>query len=62
MMEQERAFNGVDVVRFLRYTLPQSPGTLLVIWDGSLIHRGQAVNGLLTSEVASLVQLEQLLG
>jgi transposase len=61
-MEQERAFNGEDVVRFLRHALRQIPGKLLVIWDGSPIHRGQAVKGFLTSGAASRVQLEQLPG
>jgi hypothetical protein len=43
MLEQERAFKGEDVVRFLKHLMPQIPGKLLVIWDGSPIHRGQAV-------------------
>jgi hypothetical protein len=43
MLEQERAFKGEDVVRFLKHLMRQIPGKLLVIWDGSPIHRGQAV-------------------
>jgi hypothetical protein len=31
MMEQERAFKGEDVVRFLRHLMRQVPGKLLVI-------------------------------
>jgi hypothetical protein len=42
MMEQEGAFKRQDVVRFLRDLLGQSPGKLLLIWDGSPIHRGRA--------------------
>ena len=42
MLEQERAFKGKDVVRFLQHLLPQIEGKLLVIWDGSPIHRGGA--------------------
>ena len=34
MMEQERAFKGEDVVRFLKHLLRRIPGKLLVIWDG----------------------------
>lgn len=41
MIEQERAFNGEDVVRFLKHALRQIPGKLLVIWDGSPIHRAK---------------------
>ena len=62
MMEQDRAFKGEDVVRFLRHALRQIPGKLLVIWDGSPIHRGQAVKDLLSSGAASRLQLEQLPG
>jgi hypothetical protein len=40
MMEQERAFKGKDVVRFLKHLMRQIPGKLLIIWDGSAIHRG----------------------
>jgi len=42
MLEQERAFKGEDVVRFLKHLLRQIPAKLLVIWDGSPIHRGGA--------------------
>lgn len=62
MMEQDRAFKGEDVVRFLRHALRQIPGKLLVIWDGSPIHRGQAVRGFLSSGAASRLRLEQLPG
>ncbi len=62
MIEQERAFKGPDVVWFLRHALRQVPGKLLVIWDGSPIHRGQAVKDFLASGVASRLQLERLPG
>ena len=38
MIEQEGAFKGEDVVRFLKHLMRQIPGKLLVIWDGSPIH------------------------
>ncbi len=60
MMEQERAFKGEDVVRFLKHLMRQIPGKLLVIWDGSPIHRGAAVKDFLASGAARRVQLEQL--
>ena len=62
MMEQERAFKGEDVVRFLRHALREIPGKVLVIWDGSPIHRGQAVKDFLASGAASRLKLEQLPG
>jgi transposase len=60
MMEQERPFKGADVVRFLKHALRQIPGKLLVIWDGSPIHRSKLVKEFLKSGAASRLQLEQL--
>ena len=62
MMEQERSFKSEDVVRFLRHLLGQIPGKLLVIWDGSPIHRGRAVKNFLASGASSRLKLEQLPG
>jgi hypothetical protein len=52
MLEQERAFKGEDVVRFLKHLLRQIPGKLLLIWDGSPIHHGRAVKDCLGSGAA----------
>ena len=61
MMEQERSFRSPDVVRFLRHLLRQIPGKLLIIWDGSPIHRGRAVKEFLASGAAEArLKLEQL--
>jgi hypothetical protein len=49
MMEQERSFKSQDIVRFLRHLLRQIEGKLLVVLDGSPIHRGQAVKDFLAS-------------
>jgi len=62
MIEQQRSFKGEDVVRFLRHLLRQIPGKLLVVWDGSPIHRGQAVKDFLASGASHRLQLEQLPG
>jgi transposase len=62
MMEQEKAFNAEDAVRFLKHLMGQIPGKLLVIWDGSPIHRGGAVKDFLASGAASRLRLEQLPG
>jgi transposase len=62
MIKQERAFRGKDVVRFLEHALRQIPGKLLIIWDGSPIHRAKVVKKFLTEGAAARVQLEQLPG
>jgi transposase len=62
MIEQERSFKGEDAVRFLKHLMRQIPGKLLVVWDGSPIHRGRAVKEFLASGAASRVQLEHLPG
>jgi transposase len=62
MMEQERSFKSQDVVRFLRHLLGQIPGKLLVIWDGSPIHRARAVKDFLASGASRRLRLEQLPG
>jgi transposase len=62
MMEQQRSFKGPDVVRFLRHALRRISGKLLVIWDGSPIHRSRAVKNFLSDGAAARLQLEQLPG
>jgi transposase len=60
--EQDRAFKGEDVVRFLKHLMRQIPGKLLLIWDGSPIHRSQAVKDFLSSGASRRLKLEQLPG
>jgi transposase len=62
MIEQERAFKGEDVVRFLKHLMRQIEGKLLVIWDGAPIHHSRAVKEFLADGAASRVRLEQLPG
>ena len=62
MVEQEKAFKGEDAVRFLKHLMRKIEGKLLVVWDGSPIHRGRAVKDFLASGASSRVQLEQLPG
>ena len=49
-------------MRFLKHLMRQIAGKLLVIWDGSPIHRGRAVKDCLASGAASRLKLEQLPG
>lgn len=60
VLEQERAFKGKDVVRFLKHLMCQIPGKLLVIWDSSPIHRGQAVRDFLAGGATRRLRVEQL--
>ncbi len=62
MMEQEGAFKGPDVVRFLKHALHQIPGKLLVVWDGSPIHRSKVVKEFLEDGASARLQLERLPG
>ncbi|GHO61545.1 putative transposase [Ktedonobacter sp. SOSP1-52] len=60
MQTQERSYKGADVVGFLRLLLREIPGKLLVIWDGSTIHRCQAVKDFLAQGAAARIHLERL--
>lgn len=56
----ERAFRGADVVRFLKHLLAHLPGKLLVVWDGSPIHRARVVQDFLAAGAAARLRLERL--
>jgi transposase len=62
MMVRERAYKSPDVVRFLKHLLRHLPGKLLVVWDGSPIHRGQPVKDFLAQGGAKRLRLEQFPG
>lgn len=57
---RRQAFQGPDVVRFLRHLLRHIPGKLLVLWDGAPIHRAQPVRDFLAAGGAARIHLEQL--
>jgi transposase len=58
---QARAFNGGDVVRFLKHLLPYLGGKLLIIWDGAPIHHDCRVNQFVAGTTGQLC-MEQLPG
>jgi len=58
----EGAYDSVGVVGFLRVLLRKIPGKLLVIWDGSPIHKGQPIKDFLTRGAAKRLHLERLPG
>ena len=49
-------------VGFLRVLLRKLSGKVIVIWDGSPIHRGQEIKAFLSRGAAKRLHLEQLLG
>jgi transposase len=62
MQMQERAYKAEDVVRFLKMLLRKIPGSLLIIWDGSPLHRADVVKPFLASPMGKRVHLERLPG
>jgi transposase len=54
------ALNGVDSVHFLKHLLSQTNRKLLVIWDGSRIHRNEEVKSFLSEGAARQIHLERL--
>ena len=54
------SLRGPDAVEFLRLLLRQVRGPLLVIWDGSPIHRAKAVKDSLAGGAARRLRLEPL--
>ena len=62
MQMQERAYKAEDVVRFLRMLVRKIPGPLLVICDGSPIHRAEVVKQVLSSPMGKRLHLERLPG
>jgi transposase len=59
---QQQAFNAVGVVAFLAHLLRVVPGKLLVIWDGSPIHRARVVKEFLSAGATKRLLLERLPG
>ena len=62
MQMQEHAYCAEDVIVFLRLLLRKIPGKLLVIWDGSPIHRAKAIKEFLAARAAKRLHLERLPG
>jgi transposase len=59
---REQNYDSAAVVGFLRGLLRKIPGKLVVIWDGSPIHRGQAVKDFLKRGATKRLHLEPLPG
>jgi len=59
-MTRYDALNGLDSVHFMKHLLVQTDSKLLVIWDGSPIHRSLEVRTFLTNGAAKRIHLERL--
>jgi len=57
---QDHAYRAEDVVRFLRLLLRKITGKLLVIWDGSPIHRAKEIKAFLARGAAKRLLLTHL--
>jgi transposase len=62
MQMQEHASRAEHVVEFLRMLLRKISGKLLVIWDGSPIHRANVIKDFLADGAAKRLYLERLPG
>jgi transposase len=59
-MVRDASLTSVESVRFLKHLLAQLNCKLLVIWDGSPIHRGREVKAYLADGAAKQIHLERL--
>jgi len=59
---REQSYASYAVVGFLRVLLRKLRGRILLIWDGSPIHRGQPVKDFLRRGAARRLHVEQLPG
>ena len=57
---QAHALDSGDVVAFLEHLLREVPGRLVLIWDGSPIHRSQVIWAFLANGAAQRLHLERL--
>jgi transposase len=62
MQTRQDAYDAAAVVGFLRLLLRKIRGKVLVIWDGSPIHKGQPIKDYLARGAAKRLHLERLPG
>ena len=59
-MMRDEALDGFNSVNFLKHLLWQTESKLLVIWDGSPIHRNQCIKEYLSNGATKQIHLERL--
>jgi transposase len=57
---QDHAIDSGDVAAFLKHLLREVPGRMVLIWDGSPIHRSHTIQEFLASGAAQRLHLERL--
>ena len=57
---QDHPINSDDVVAFLEHLLREMPGRMVIIWDGSPIHRSRTVQEFLSHGASQRLHLERL--
>src|SRR5918992_2034708 len=57
---QDSTLNSADVIAFLEHLLREVPGRMVLIWDGSPIHRSQHLREFLANGASSRLHLERL--
>jgi transposase len=57
---QDDALNSEDVVAFLEHLLREVPGRMVIIWDGSPIHRSHTIQEFLANGASQRLHLERL--
>jgi transposase len=57
---QEGAIDSADVVAFLEHLLREVPGRMVIVWDGSPIHRSHRIKDFLANGAAQRLHLERL--
>ena len=62
MQVRRASYDAAAVVAFLRVLLRKIRGKILMIWDGSPIHRAQEIKDFLKRRAAKRLHLEQLPG
>ena len=62
MQVRPTSYDAEAVVGFLRVLLRKIPGKIVLIWDGSPIHRANALKAFLKQGAAKRLHLEQLPG
>lgn len=60
MLSRRRALTSVESIWFLEHLRRQVKSKLLVVWDGSPIHRSQEIKTFLANGGAQFVHLEKL--
>jgi len=62
MQVRKTSYDAEAVVRFLKVLLRKISGKILIIWDGSPIHRNNEIKTFLKTKMGKRLHLEQLPG